>query len=68
MYSPHLQHLLVRAHIQELQRFRQACNTEPITTNERIAARHRNAVRLPVYLAHAIERLVGQSAPEAYAV
>jgi hypothetical protein len=68
MHSPSLQCLWVQAHIEELHRSRQTRNTQPITTNELIAARHRNAVKLPVYLARAIERFVGQSAPEAYAV
>jgi hypothetical protein len=58
---------LVQAHIQELHRSRQARNAQPITTNERIAARHRTAAKLPAYLARAIERFVDQSAPEAYA-
>jgi hypothetical protein len=67
MYSPSLQHLLIQAHIQELHRFRQTRHAQPITTNERIAARHRNAAKLPAYLARAIERLAGQPVPEAYA-
>lgn len=68
MYSPTLQHLLVQARIQELHRSRQVSSAKPITTNERIAARHRHATKLPAHLARAIERFVGQSAPEAYAV
>jgi hypothetical protein len=67
MYSPSLQHLLVQDHIQELHRSRQTWSAQPITTNERIAARHRNPAKLSDYLARAIERFVGHPAPEAYA-
>ena len=48
MYSPHIQHLLVQAHLQELHRSRQRWSA-PIATNERIAARHRNAAKLPAF-------------------
>jgi hypothetical protein len=65
MHSPSLHHLLVQAHVQELHRSRQARITQPITTNERMAERGRNAAKLPAYLARAIERLVGHTAPEA---
>jgi hypothetical protein len=65
MYSPSLQHLLVQDHIHGLQRSRQTWSTQPITTNERIAARHRNAAKLSAYLARAIERFVGHPGPEA---
>jgi hypothetical protein len=59
---------MLQAHIQELHRARQSCSLQPITTNERIAARHRNAAKLPARLARAIERLAGEpAAPEAYA-
>lgn len=68
MYSPSLHGLLVQAHIQELQRSRRMSSAQPITTNERIAARHRNAAQLSAYLARAIERFAGHPAPEAYAV
>jgi hypothetical protein len=50
--------------------YARSCQTrtaQPITTNETIAARHRNASKLSTYLARAIERLVGHPAPEAYA-
>jgi hypothetical protein len=67
MYSPSLQHLLVQHRIQELHRSRQTRTTQPITTNERIAARRRPAAKLSAYLARAIERFVGHPAPEAYA-
>ena len=67
MYSPHLQHLLVQAHIQDLHHSRQTWNAQPITTNERIAARTRNAAKLPACLVRAIERFAGHGAPEAYA-
>ena len=67
MYSPSLQHLLVQARIQDLHRSRQTRSTQPIITNERIAARHRYAAKLSAYLEHAIERFVGHPAPEAYA-
>ena len=67
MYSPSLQHLLAQDHIQELHRSRQARTAQPITTNERIAARHRHATKLSAYLARALERFVGHPAPEAYA-
>jgi hypothetical protein len=67
MYSPSLQHLTVQDHIQELHRSRQTRNPQPITTNERIAARHRYAAKLSAYLARASERFVGHVAPEAYA-
>jgi len=67
MYSPSLQHLMVQGRIQDLHRSRQTRSTLPITTNERIAARHRNAAKLSAYLARAIERFVGNPAPEAYA-
>ena len=67
MYSPHLQHLLAQAHVQELHRSRRTWSAQPITTNERIAARHRNAERLSAYLARAIEGVLGHPAPEAYA-
>jgi hypothetical protein len=46
MYSPHLQHQLVQAHIQDLHSFRQTWIARPITTNERIAARNRKAAKL----------------------
>jgi hypothetical protein len=68
MYSPFLQHLMVEDHIQELRRSCQTRTAPPITTNERIAARHRNAAKLSAYLARAIERFVGHPAPEAYAL
>ena len=67
MYSPSLQHRLVQDHIQELHRSRQRRSAQPITTNERIAARHRNAAKLSARLARASERVVGHPAPEAYA-
>jgi hypothetical protein len=67
MYSPHLQLLMAQAHIEKLNRSRQPRNARPITTNERIAARHRNAVKLPAYLARAIERFIGHPVPETYA-
>jgi hypothetical protein len=67
MYSPSLQHLMIQAHIQEPQRYRQTRTTQPITTNERIAARYRNPAKLSAYLARAIERFVRHPAPEAYA-
>jgi hypothetical protein len=67
MYSPSIQHLLVQDHIQELRRSRQTWNAQPITTNERIAARHRHAAKLSAYVARATERLVGHPAPKAYA-
>jgi hypothetical protein len=65
MYSPPLQHLLVQAHIQELHRSRQAWSTQPITTNERIAARYRNTAQLSAYLLRTIEHLVGHPDPAA---
>jgi hypothetical protein len=65
MYSPSLQHLLVQDHIEDLHRSRRTRSTQPITTNERIAARDRHA--LSACLARAIERFVGHAAPEAYA-
>ena len=67
MYSPSLQHMLAQDHIQELHRSRQTRNTHPLVTNERIAARHRNAAKLSAYLARAAERFVGHPVPEAYA-
>ena len=67
MFSPHLQHLLVQAHIQEVQRARQTRNAQPLVTNERMAARHRHAAKLSAYLKRATERFVGHPAPEAYA-
>lgn len=67
MYSPSLQHLLVQDHIQDLHRSRQTRSTQPIITNERIAARHRYAAKLSAYLARTIERFGGHPAPEAYA-
>lgn len=67
MYSPHIQQLLVQTHLQELHRSRQRWSAQPIATNERIAARHRNAAKLPAYVARAIERLAGHAAPEAHA-
>jgi hypothetical protein len=67
MYSPSLQHRLVQDHIQELHRSRQTRSAQPITTNERIAARHRNAAKPSTCLTRAIERFVGHPAPEAYA-
>jgi hypothetical protein len=65
MYSPSLQHLLVQAHIQELHRSRQKRSTQPITTSDRTATRHRNAVKLSAYIARAFERSVGHPGPEA---
>jgi hypothetical protein len=44
-----------------------AFHAQPINTNERIAARHRNAAKLSAYLARAIPHFVGHPAPEAYA-
>lgn len=67
MYSPSLQHLLVQDHIDELHRSRQTWSTQPITTNERIAARHRHATKRSADLSRAIERFIGHPAPEAYA-
>ena len=67
MYSPSLQHLFAQAHIQDLHRSRQTRSTQPIITNERIAARHRNAAKLSACLKRAIERFVGHPAAEAYA-
>jgi hypothetical protein len=68
MYGPSLQHLLVQVHIQELHRTRQTWSTKPITTNDRTATRHRNAVKLSAFLARAIERFVSDTGPEAPAV
>ena len=68
MYSPSLQHLLVQAHIQELHRSRQTWSTQPITTNDRAATRHRNAAQLSAYLARAIERFGGHPGREAPAI
>jgi hypothetical protein len=67
MYSPSLQHLLVQDHIQDLHRSRQTRSTQPIITNERIAARLRQAAKLSAYLERTVERFVGHPAPEAYA-
>ena len=67
MYNPSLQGLLVQAHIEDLHRSHRTRNAQPITTNERIAARHRNSVKLPAYLARAIERSIGHPVPEKYA-
>lgn len=67
MYSPSLQHLMLQAHIQELHRARQSCSLQPITTNERIAARHRNAAKLFAVLGRAIDRFGGQPDPSTHA-
>jgi len=67
MYSPSLQHRLVQDHIQELHRSRQTRSAQPITTNERIAARHRHAAKPSACLIRAIERFAGHRAREAYA-
>jgi hypothetical protein len=58
---------MVQAHIQELRRSRPRCSAQPISTNERTAARHRDAAKTPARVARAIERFVGHPAPEAYA-
>ena len=67
MYSPSLQHLMVQDHIEELRRSRQTRSAQPITTNERIAARHRHAAKRSAYLARASKRLAGHVVPEAFA-
>jgi hypothetical protein len=58
---------MVQDHVEELRRSRQTRSAQPITTNERIAARHRRAAKLSAYLARASERFVGHVVPEAFA-
>jgi hypothetical protein len=59
MYSPHLHHLFVQAHIQELNRSSQASSRKPITTKHR--QRHEQAS----YIRRAVERFIRHAAPEA---
>jgi hypothetical protein len=65
MYGPSLAHLLIQVHIQELHRSRQTPSTQPSTTSDRIATRHRIVAKFSAYLARAIERFGSYSGPEA---
>jgi len=67
MYSPSLQYSLAQTQIQELHRSRRTWSPRPITTKDRTAIRHRNAVKLSAYLSRAIKPFVGHAAPEARA-